>query len=46
MMSTEVTLVVVRSAEAAFLPNACAFVRYLGSGLPGTCSCHAGQGAR
>ena len=33
-------------AEAAFLPNACSFVRYLGSGAPGTCSCTAGQGAR
>jgi hypothetical protein len=32
--------------EAAFLPQACSFVRYLGSGAPGTCSCTAGQGAR
>jgi hypothetical protein len=28
--------------EAEFLPNACSFVRYLGSGTPGTCSCNAG----
>ena len=34
------------AAEAAFLPNACSFVRYLGSGTPGTCSCTAGLGAR
>ncbi len=33
-------------AEAAFLPQACGFVRYLGSGAPGTCSCTAGVGAR
>ena len=32
--------------EAAFLPQACSFVRYLGSGNPGTCSCTAGLGAR
>jgi hypothetical protein len=32
--------------EADFLPNACSFVRYLGSGAPGTCSCTAGLGAR
>lgn len=32
--------------EAAFLPNGCSFVRYLGSGLPGTCSCTAGLGSR
>jgi hypothetical protein len=32
--------------EAGFLPNACSFVRYLGSGAPGTCSCTAGLGAR
>ncbi len=32
--------------EAAFLPQACSFVRYLGSGAPGTCSCTAGLGAR
>jgi hypothetical protein len=34
------------AAEAAFLPNACSFVRYLGSGTPGTCSCTAGLGSR
>jgi hypothetical protein len=34
------------SYEAQFLPNACSFVRYLGSGTPGTCSCNAGLGAR
>jgi len=34
------------SYEAQFLPNACSFVRYLGSGTPGTCSCTAGLGAR
>jgi len=34
------------SYEAGFLPNACSFVRYLGSGTPGTCSCNAGLGAR
>jgi hypothetical protein len=32
--------------EALFLPQACSFVRYLGSGNPGTCSCTAGVGAR
>ena len=32
--------------EAQFLPYACSFVRYLGSGTPGTCSCNAGLGAR
>ena len=32
--------------EASFLPNACSFVRYLGSGAPGTCSCSAGLGSR
>jgi hypothetical protein len=32
--------------EALFLPQACSFVRYLGSGNPGTCSCTAGLGAR
>jgi hypothetical protein len=32
--------------EAQFLPNACSFVRYLGSGTPGSCSCTAGFGAR
>jgi hypothetical protein len=31
--------------EAGFLPNACSMIRYLGSGLPGTCSCTAGVGA-
>ena len=34
------------AAESAFLPNACSFVRYLGSGTPGTCSCTAGLGSR
>ncbi len=34
------------AAEYAFLPNACSFVRYLGSGAPGTCSCTAGLGSR
>ena len=33
-------------AEAAFLPQACSFVRYLGSGLPGTCTCDAGLGSK
>jgi hypothetical protein len=32
------------TAEALFLPQACSFVRYLGSGSPGTCTCNAGQG--
>jgi hypothetical protein len=37
---------VLSAFEAGFLPNACSFVRYLGSGAPGTCSCTAGLGAR
>ncbi len=37
---------VISAAEAGFLPNACSFVRYLGSGTPGTCSCTAGLGSR
>ena len=37
---------ILSAAEAAFLPNACSFVRYLGSGTPGTCSCTAGLGSR
>ena len=32
--------------ELLFLQQACSFVRYLGSGTPGTCSCTAGLGAR
>ncbi len=32
-------------AEALFLPNACSMVRYLGSGLPGSCTCTAGLGS-
>jgi hypothetical protein len=33
-------------AEGLFLSQTCSFVRYLGSGTPGTCSCTAGLGAR
>lgn len=36
---------VLSPGEAAFLPNACAFVRYLGSGR-GTCRCNSGLGAQ
>jgi len=36
---------VLSDAEALFLPNACSMLRYLGSGLPGSCSCTAGVGA-
>jgi hypothetical protein len=37
---------VLSAGEFAFLTNACMFVRYLGSGTPGSCSCSAGFNAR
>jgi hypothetical protein len=37
---------ILSAGELNLLDNACAFVHYLGSGLPGTCSCTAGAGAR